>query len=247
MKKLSLWAKNHPSNSVLLVVLIKLFLLFLACFLGWLFIRASIHLSYLFFIPFFVGAAIAFFLYPPKNKNKKTYYNQRKWCDFFIALGGFASIVFMVNNRGIIHFENVEALYTVTTSYPLKDSNITKNKQSSFLTHFNFTKKEGRHPVKMLVKLLSKKNEVTAGDAFLIILTIIFGLGLLVLLTALVCDLSCSGNDGLAIMLALVGTTAIIVGSYFVINRILKKSKLNTAHKLNFISKLLNRTKASTK
>jgi hypothetical protein len=99
----------------------------------------------------------------------------------------------------------------------------------------------------MLVKLLSKKNEVTAGDAFLIILTIIFGLGLLVLLTALVCDLSCSGNDGLAIMLALAGTAAIIVGSYFVINRILKKSKLNTAHKLNFISKLLNRTKASAK
>lgn len=230
MKKLSLWAKSHPSTAVLLVVLVKMLLLFLACFLGWLFIRASIHLSYLFFIPFCIGAAIAFFLYPPKIKNRKTHYKQRKWCDFFIALGGFTSMVVMANNGQIFHTENAKALYNVSVSSPLKDSNI-------------INKKETPRKKIIFLKHLNKRNEITAGDAFLIILTIIFGLGLLVLLTALVCDLSCSGNDGMAIMLALVGTAGIIVGSYYVIHRILKKSESNTSHKLNFISKLLRRNK----
>jgi O-antigen/teichoic acid export membrane protein len=63
-------------------------------------------------------------------------------------------------------------------------------------------------------------NKKDADNAILIILTIIAAIGLTILLSALVCSISCGGADGLAVVVALLGLTAIIWGSIAVIRRI---------------------------
>ncbi|MEI9943660.1 MAG: hypothetical protein WDN26_05510, partial [Chitinophagaceae bacterium] len=71
--------------------------------------------------------------------------------------------------------------------------------------------KERKKLLKAQVKEIKKSKELSNGaKAGLIILSSIIALGLLALILGLACDLSCSGADGLAILVG-VGGTALIV------------------------------------
>jgi hypothetical protein len=65
-----------------------------------------------------------------------------------------------------------------------------------------------------------------AGDnAGLIILAIVGALGLLILVGALACNISCNGGTGGAIAVALLGTAAVVIGLIAVIRSIKRKSQ----------------------
>jgi hypothetical protein len=81
-------------------------------------------------------------------------------------------------------------------------------------------KQEFKKQLKVFGTATLSGNKKDADNAILIILTIIAAIGLTILLSALVCSISCGGADGLAVVVALLGLTAIIWGSIAVIRRI---------------------------
>ncbi len=89
--------------------------------------------------------------------------------------------------------------------------------------------KTARHKVKSELKALKadwkkhKKEGDTAGKVALVILTILLGLVLLYGLVLLSCSISCSGNEGLAIVVLIGGLAGIIVGTVFAIRAILRR------------------------
>lgn len=225
MKKISLWAKRHSTLAISLIVFIKILLFLLAYFVGLLFIQQNIQIPPIIYLPIFSGALLAIFFYPTDGTNKKNTYQKRKFGDFIIGMAGFMGIVLILSgHQEPFAFPTTHAYNIVSSQRMVRDTLLIKKNTPRFLS-----------------KTPLHKKDISAGAAFLIILTLIVGLSLLVILAALVCDLSCSGNDALAIMLAIVGTAGIIGGAYYLIKKIIHTPKTNKAHKLNFISKLLYR------
>ena len=70
-----------------------------------------------------------------------------------------------------------------------------------------------------------KGNKDGDAKAGLIIVTIIAALGLLYLVAALACSLSCNGSDAAAVVVLILGLAAIIWGTIAVINRISRGPK----------------------
>ena len=63
------------------------------------------------------------------------------------------------------------------------------------------------------------------ADAGLKILAIVAAIGLLLLVGALACELSCNGSDAAAIIVGVLGTAAIIIGLVAVLKAIKKKQQ----------------------
>ncbi len=81
-------------------------------------------------------------------------------------------------------------------------------------------RKEFKKQLKIFTTATLSGNKKDADNAGLVVLVIIGAIGLTILLSALVCSLSCGGADGLAVAVALLGLTAIIWASVVLIRRI---------------------------
>jgi hypothetical protein len=66
-------------------------------------------------------------------------------------------------------------------------------------------------------------DKAAQSNAGAVILAIVLALGLLYLVGAAACSLSCNGNDAAAILVGLFGTAAIIIGLIFFIKGLQKK------------------------
>ena len=86
-------------------------------------------------------------------------------------------------------------------------------------------KQEFKNQLKIYTVAKLSGNKGDAGDAGLIILAIVAALGLLYLVAALSCSLSCNGSDGAAVAVVVLGTAAIVLGLVFVIKSINRKSR----------------------
>jgi hypothetical protein len=240
MRKISAWAKYHPYQARVYIVLIKVALFIAAIFTGRLFNELSIHLSPLTGVAAGALLIIASFIYPKKTISrfvKKKSYAFRKRCDFVLAFSTFMLISVLANNNHLFIYNTPSSAATqlsITRATPPTAEEILaslKYRDKSTLTH-----QEKRILKKEFEKQLTiyAKAKVT-GDkdgekAVLIILTIIGAIGLSLLLGALACSISCGGADGLAILVAVVGLTGIIWGSIVLIKRITKlhSKKANT-------------------
>ena len=69
------------------------------------------------------------------------------------------------------------------------------------------------------------RNPGGAGKAALILLTIVVALALLYLVAALSCSIACSGAEGLAFTVALLGTGGVVFLTVVVIRRILHRRR----------------------
>lgn len=229
MRKISFWAKSHPRTARLYIIIIKILLAIIAWFVGRSFSRMNIG------VPESLGTLtlfiflIAALLYPSKSSSisaRKYFYLKQKSCDFALAACTFIMMVCITNNQ----------LYPITTASAHASSNIIVSKSPTaeeILTSLKYRdKKTLTKPEKKILKREFKKqlkvfanatlsgNKKDADDAALIILVIIGAIGLTLLLSALVCSISCGGADGLAVAVALLGLTAIIWGSTVLIRRI---------------------------
>ncbi|MEI9806500.1 MAG: hypothetical protein WDO16_00750 [Bacteroidota bacterium] len=77
-------------------------------------------------------------------------------------------------------------------------------------------------------KITGKKQE--ADRSLLIILTIIGALGLLYLVAALACSLSCSGAEVAAAIVGVIGVVAVVLGVIFIIKAINKRPGRRTEY-----------------
>ena len=86
-------------------------------------------------------------------------------------------------------------------------------------------KEEFKKQIKIYAVAKITGNKDGASKAVLIILTIIAAIGLLTLLAALACSLSCNGSDAAAVIVGVLGAAAIIWGTIVLVNRISRGPK----------------------
>jgi hypothetical protein len=143
-------------------------------------------------------------------------------------------IVYTGNNYSNLFNNNSTVNAAVNAVSSLPGDSIARSYQS--IAAFNKTLKDetGKPlPWKEKKKLLKKqvkeiktaKDISQGGKIALIFLSILVALGLLYLLAALSCSIACNASGGLALVVAVLGTTGIIILLAFVIRAITGKKK----------------------
>lgn len=232
MKKISLWAKAHPKQTQLFIVVSYLILNILGIVIGKLLNQLSIELPMLLLDVSILVFIIAGLAYP--SNDKKRSYIFHKTCDSILITTTFLIIVFAGNRYG-----SLSGLFTAASfqnearATSIKDS--TRHGYSS-LEVFKLSMKdkdgkmlkwkERRKLLKTQVKAIKKSKDLTdAGKIALTIGCVIVALGLLYLVAAGACSLSCSGAEGGAILLGLGGLALVIVLFVIAMKAIHKKKK----------------------
>lgn len=245
MLAISTWGKHHPVAARLIIAVSHLLLLFLALLLGTWIQQAGWRIS-----PVVVLAACGAFTwacitYPARTRGKKPqgYYTQQKWRDLVLAASSFLALVSLVHDRpasGIAGF--FSEAHAATTSWAVgKEKNPTADEILASLEHRDkksltrqekrILRKEFKKQVGVYALATIKNDKVAKQSAGLKILAIVGAIGLIILVAALACSLSCNGMDGAAIMVGVLGTAAIIIGLIAVLKAINRKKREKTIQK----------------
>ena len=179
--------------------------------------------AYFLLIPFLT----AVLLYPSRKQKHsfRNFYRARKTADAVLVACSFLFVVCYSNQpAGNALLQNRQAVFASSEATPVVSEKPGKPKIRIRLEKSSFSKKQWqqiKQNVKEIRKTLRKKT--TAGQVFLIILTVLVALALQFLVAALACDLSCSGAEGLAWTVLLLGTALVTFLTVVVIRRIVRK------------------------
>ena len=179
-------------------------------------------------LPFFIywaGVIIIFtglVIYPSRKKKFKYFhfYRRQKFADCLLISATFILIIFTGNS--VNEPSNYNPVYG---SFILNQSSHFFETTSTTVINKNrstVTKKDARKNFRSTIKNLRKKfKESTKGQKTLyIILAVIGALFLIFLLGALSCNIACSGSEGLAYIIFILGLAGIIFGFIKLIQRI---------------------------
>ncbi len=231
MKRISAWAKHHSLAARICITVIKIILVWMAWVTG----NGLQELNL--YIPGEICAIVALVLLLivllyPSNKTGRTGQNRsyafRKSCDFMLSACSFLLIVTIVNTGFLVgqtssSYASTTALSSLDkrpTAEEILQSLKTRDKHSLTRQEKRILKKEFNQQLKNYIKAKITRKKEAADKALLIMLTIIGAVGLMYLLAALVCTLSCNGAEAAAVILAIIGAAGIIVGTVLIINRI---------------------------
>ncbi len=228
MIAISKWARQHSILAIILIVFLKCSLVTLAIYTGLRLTYSGIFIND--FIPIVcIPILVLITLQYPHVKHN---YLKRKLLDFSISAISFVCIVTFINNldNPIKHTNSSYANTVINTkkksptanqilaSLQYRDKNSLTRKEKRILRkEFNLQLKN--YVVYSIQGDNQKKNETGK-----IILTIVAAVGLLFLLSSLVCSLSCNGADVAAVLVGVIGLTALIWGTIAVIKTIKRKS-----------------------
>lgn len=228
MRKLSFWAKHHPVLARITIIVSRILLILIACFLGKQLLASGIELSPL-WIYFFIGLFfVAGATYPRKRSSFN--YLKRKLYDFTVAACGFFIMLSLVTQLDKPFYATVQATVPVDQS-PYKYSeakNLLEQFKNGEKTKFSgkekrIIRKEFNYQLLQYAKAKITGKKADADQALLIILACIAAVGLLFLVMSLACTLSCNGSDAAAIIVAVLGLAGIIWGLIAVIRAINRK------------------------
>jgi fatty acid desaturase len=232
MRKISFWAKHHRLQAIAFLVIIKLLLALIAFYIGLSLLDLDIY------IPFFVFAIALFILiiaaliYPSRHLtrlSKNQFYIRQKSCDFIIAACSFVMIGTLVNNNFPLPGTTISLASNVTAIKPTAEEILAslqyRDKSTLTKQEKRILKEEFMKQLKVYAVAKVTGNTSDAGKAGLIILTIVAALGLLYLVAALACTLSCNGSDAAAIIVVILGTAIVVWGTVTLIRRILHGPK----------------------
>ena len=244
MKQLSRWAKRHPIAARIIIIGSHFLLVADALWLGFLSYVEGIVLPHWLLLVFCNLFFLAYFLYPLKKSQKglfKHSYERQKTMDFVVVAAYLCAIVVWINLIGF--GSSIENNYKAGSPMliALKLKSTTTQEETSIQSENLFTRlintaQESKAKLKVELRVLKDnyKNRLYPNSDygllkfFLVLLTVGAFLGLIYLVAIFSCSLSCSGNEGAAIALALFGTTAaiwLLVIAIKAIVRIRKKAK----------------------
>lgn len=224
MKRLSLWAKSHKQAARISIVISFMLLTVLGIITGRLLSGLGIVLSSAIMSFFIAGYLLGIIAYPSKSlKGKKisahAFYIRQKSCDLLLAGSTFCMLIFL-SNRPDRLFNGLLTIHAA--SIPIvpasKDSSIKTYKS---IRDFAASLKDGngkplawklkKQLLKEQVRAIKKADNMSKGDkAGLIILSVIVALGLLFLVGALACNISCNGSEGAAIVVTVLGAGLVV-------------------------------------
>lgn len=240
MRKLSRWAKFHPIAARVIIVISRCLLLMIAWFLGKQVTLAGIGLSplwlYFFILLFFVTGM----LYP--RRLTAATYMRRKVCDAVVCVSGFLMVLCLT-----AQLHQPFAVYqTVRATVPVGDSSFKNPEVQRLLQQYkdgektSFSRKEKRLIRKEFNHQLIRYGTATITgqkeaqrNAGVIILACIVAVGLMYLVLALACTLSCNGSDAAAVVVGVLGTAAIVWGLVAVIKSTRRKKEPSAESRSN--------------
>ena len=235
MRKISLWAKYHRFEAVVSIVAIKIALAVIAFYIGSALLKMNFHIPVAVCIIALIVLVVAAWIYPSRRLthfSKKQFYLRQKSCDFIIGACSFAMIGSLVNNNlpmpGAVSFASNVITITTPTAEEILASLQYRDKSSLTRQEKRILKEEFKKQIKIYAVAKVTGNKDNASKAVFIILTIIAAIGLLTLLAALACSLSCNGSDAAAVIVGILGAAAIIWGTIVLVNRISRGPKKKT-------------------
>ena len=236
MRKISVWARNHRLAAISCIVMLKLLLALIAYYVGTSLSKLGIDIPF----PVLAATMIVFLatamFYPSRNRqktiSKNLFYTWQKTCDFVIAACTFVMIATLINsNMAATGTTEAYASHVTTITEPTAEEILAslkyRGKSSLTKQEKRILKTEFKKQLKVYVAEKVKGNKDGAGKAGLIILTIIGALGLLYLVAALACSLSCNGSDAAAVIVGILGVALIVWGTIALIKRISRGKKKN--------------------
>lgn len=228
MRKLSLWAKHHPVYARTIIIISHCLLAWIGYFFAGKLTGSNIQLSplllYFFIAIFFITGAT----YPGKKPGN---YRKRKLYDLVVVCCSFFMVICAASQLNGPTSLNENAQATTIEPSPYKYSEAKKlleqfkngEKTKFTVKEKRIIRKEFNYQLLQYAKAKITGNKKSGDDAVLIILACIAAVGLLFLLSALACSLSCNGSDAAAIVVAVIGTAAIVWGLIAVIRSIRRK------------------------
>ena len=196
MLSISQWANKHTLMARTILVTSHIMLTILAVTMGKFMSNLSITIHPAFLYSSILLFSLAFIGYPKKNRNIpfiKRYRKQKSY-DGLLAFATFLMILCQSN------------LSTSSSSIPTASAWAPKRSSHSIIKKTETRKLKSR----ILHFLDSSKNYSSTEKTLITILAIIGAAGLLYLLAALACTISCNGAEGAAIVVGVLGTAAII-------------------------------------
>lgn len=212
-RKISEWAKNNSKLTVGLILGVKGIMGVAGLYAGKMMYESGLEVSENLIYAGFGATALAAITYPRKNSSLaffKGSYLRRKGHDVVLTVAGLLLSVTMGNRVAAdpSYSESVSGLFETTSSISSKNKNT-----GAFNNSFHF--KEIKSSLEESVfSMASEKQEMTSGVK--ILLTILAIIALAAAMYGLVvayCSLSCSGQEGLAI-LVLIGGGAVAIGLF---------------------------------
>ena len=225
MKRISFWAYHHKWTARFLIVFSWLIINCIGLFLGDALAVTKFILPSLWVYAIAFIFIVAFVTYPSKKEKSKckNFYSNRKNSDLLLLSTTFLLIISYGNhyelqrNQSPFHFTYANASEIKENGLPANESSIvlSTKKNPSLI-------KQWKKKLKDNIRTIRKEyKEASPGEkAALIVLTLIVALALLFLVLNLSCSLSCSGSDGAALVVGLLGTALIVFLSVRVIKRI---------------------------
>ena len=232
MRKISLWAKYNPRTARVYIIIIKILLAAMAWFVSRLFVEMNIALPGSLGFSALLIFLLAALLYPSKDRKKlssRHFYIKQKSCDFTLAACTFIMMVSIINNQQYHGTANsLHASSSITASEtPTAEEILTSLRNRDKKTLTRLEKKILKHEFKKQLQVFTKatlaSDKKSSDQAGWIILTIVAALGLTLVLSALVCSISCGGAEGIAVVVGILGLVAIIWGTIVVIKGIKRR------------------------
>ena len=222
--KVSTWAKRNPWTARILIVSSHLLLTIFAILLGFILTNLGISIPEYTFLSACLIFSIGLIIYPLKAEkgsrcSKIQFYQRQKMADLILAGATFIMVLQLANGYFTNEIKPVERVWNITAQACYVKVTQTEavapaieNPTEKQIEKNITSRKEKRSSVQSSIqKLQSQINKRTeGGKAGLGILLIIGSLGLLFLVVALACNLSCSGAEGAAVMVGILGGAAII-------------------------------------
>lgn len=237
MRKISSWAKLHPVSAQIIIVSSFLVLNILGYSTGLLLRETGISLPFITILFFICLYAVGFIAYPFKVKRTRrrvtpVQYLQQKTCDLLLAGSSFLMIVYFGNHREVLFRYSLPFTKAMASTPVLPRDSVSKTYKS--IADFSVAMKdaggkmlhwkERKKILKEQVRAIKKADDLSAGaKAGLIILSVAVALGLIYLIAALACNLSCGGSDVAAVIVGIGGTGLVIFLLVVVIRKILGK------------------------
>lgn len=230
MRQISTWASRHVIYARMLIVILKTSLYFIAAYTGLYLVSSGITIPA---EPFYLIAVFTFLIalaiYPARTKKylrSKYHYARQKTGDFLLPLCAFLVIACAVNNAGSSSYFTgsfASSIVSDPTAAQILASGKTKaqltKKEKRILRH-EFTKQ-----LKHFAVAKMRNDQQKANDSWKIVLAVIALLGLVYLLAALSCSLSCNGSDAAAILVGVLGLAGLIWAFVAFVNHIRRPKK----------------------
>ena len=237
MKKLSRWAAINPWKSRIIIATAHILILLLGWYTGVALYKMNIVLPAVLLFLLIAGYLLSASLYPSKKERMligiRRFYKRQKFFDFAVAFIAWAMIICIGNNKniqtGFFNYLNASSIGTVTAVYKeptaaqILESLKYRDKSTLTKQEKQILKKEFKYQLKRYVSATIKGDKAASDGAGTIVLACIAAAGLLYLVAALSCNLSCNGNDAAAIIVALLGTAGIVLGLVFIIRGVQRK------------------------